>query len=243
MNHTVRGGKNIFGITIGILMLETQFPRIPGELGNATTFSYPVRYQIVKGASPHKVVRKKDPTLLEPFIEGARELERFGVRAITTNCGFLALFQQEVSNSVNIPFFSSSLLQIPLVYQMLHKDQKVGILTVNSSTLTQDLLEKVGAGDIPVVIKGLEDREEFTHVLIDDMLELDVEKARQENVECALELVQENPEVGAMVLECTNMPPYAREIAEAVQLPVFDIMTLTNMVYQSLVKKEVQGVM
>ncbi len=89
MVNVVKGGKNIYGITIGILMLETVFPRIPGELGNATSFSYPVRYHIVKGASPEKVVRKQDPALLEPFIQGAQELERFGVKAITTNCGFL----------------------------------------------------------------------------------------------------------------------------------------------------------
>lgn len=243
MSKRVYGGKNIYGIKIGILMLETQFPRIPGELGNATSFHYPVRYHVVKSASPQRVVREKDPKLLRPFIEGAQSLEKFGVKAITTNCGFLAQFQEEVANSVNVPFFSSSLMQIPIVYRMLKSNQKVGVLTVNSATLTPDLFNKVGAENIPVVIKGLENEEEFTHVMLDNPLELDVDKARDENVKVAKELVQENPDVGALVLECTNMPPYAKEIQAAIDLPVFDIFTLTNMVYDSLVKKDIVGYM
>jgi len=243
MTKIVNGGKNIFGITIGILMLETVFPRIPGELGNATSFSYPVRYHIVKGASPDKVVRKKDPALLEPFIKGAQELEKFGVKAITTNCGFLGQFQTEVADAVNVPFFSSSLMQIPMVYRMLRKDQKVGVLTVNGVALTPDLFKKVGAEGIPIVVKGLENEEEFTHALLDNRLEMDVDKARDENVKVAKELIKENPDVGAIVLECTNMPPYAKAIQEAVQLSVFDIFTLTDMVYHSLVKKEIPGYM
>jgi aspartate/glutamate racemase len=243
MVNIVKGGKNIYGITIGILMLETVFPRIPGELGNATSFSYPVRYHIVKGASPEKVVRKQDPALLGPFIQGAQELERFGVKAITTNCGFLGQFQPEVADAVNVPFFSSSLMQIPMVYRMLRRDQKVGVLTVNGASLTPDLFKKVGVEGIPLVVKGLENEEEFTHVMLDNILEMDVDKARDENVKVAKELIKENPDVGAIVLECTNMPPYAKAIQEAVQLPVFDIFTLTDMVYNSLVKFEVNSQM
>ena len=243
MTRNVHGGRNFYGIKIGILMLETQFPRIPGELGNATSFSYPVRYHVVKGTSPQKVARKKDPKLLNAFIEGAQELERFGVKAITTNCGFLAQFQPEIADAVNVPFFSSSLMQIPMVYRMLRKNQKVGVLTVNGVALTSDLFKKVGADNIPIVIKGLENEEEFTHALLDNRLEMDVDKARAENVKVAKELIKENPDVGAIVLECTNMPPYAKAIQEAVQFPVFDIFTLTDMVYNSLVKKEIAGYM
>ena len=243
MDNIVKGGKNIYGIKIGILMLETIFPRIPGELGNATSFRYPVRYQIVKGASPNKVVREKDPSLLEPFIKGAQELEKFGVKAITTNCGFLAQFQPEMANAVNIPFFSSSLMQIPMIYRMLKKDQKVGVLTVNGASLTPDLFKKIGGESIPIVVKGLEKEEEFTHVLLDNAFMMNVDKSRAENVKVAKELIKENPDVGAIVLECTNMPPYAKAIQETVQLPVFDIFTLTDMVYNSLVKSEITGYM
>ncbi len=105
MAEIAYGGKNIYGFPIGILMLSSRLPRIPGDMGNATTWNFPVLYKVVKEASPHKVVREGDPALLTPFINAAKELEQEGVRAITTNCGFLAMFQKEMAAAVNVPVF------------------------------------------------------------------------------------------------------------------------------------------
>lgn len=224
-------------------MLNTQFPRIPGEMGNATTWDFPVLYKVVKGASPHRVVREGDPRLLEPFIKAAKELESEGVRAITTNCGFLAMFQKEMSAAVNIPVFTSTLMMVPMVYNMLRPDQKVGIITVNGKTLGQRHLEGAGAAGVPVAIAGLDTEEEFTSVMLDDRIEMDVDKAREEHVRVAKRLVENNPDVGAIVLECTNMPPYSQDIQKATGLPVFDIVTMVNMVYHAVVKPKYEGIM
>lgn len=235
------GGKNLYGYPIGILMLETQFPRIPGDIGNATTWGFPVLYKIVKKATPDLVVRKGAPGLLEPYIQAARELEREGVRAITTNCGFLALFQKEMASAVNIPVFTSSLMQVPLAYAMIKPSQKVGIITVHSKSLTHKHLSCVGADQIPHVIYGTEEEEEFSRVILDDEMELDVDKSREELVRVAKRMLTEHPEVGAVVLECTNMPPYAATIQREIRLPIFDIYTLVIMVYEAVVKKEFSG--
>lgn len=237
----VEGGQNIYGQAIGIIMLETRFPRIPGDIGNATTWNFPVVYRIVKGASPARVVKEADPMLLEPFIEAARDLEKVGVKAITTGCGFLAIFQEEMANAVSVPMFTSSLMQIPLVYRMLKNNQKVGIITADSRSLTRKYLACVGANSVPIVMVGTEDEEEFTRALIGNELALDVEKARNDHITVARRLISQHPEVGAIVLECTNMPPYAKSIQEEVNLPVFDIYTLTNMVYSALVRKDFAG--
>ena len=237
----VTGGKNIYGYPIGILMLETQFPRIPGDIGNATTWDFPVLYKIVKKATPDLVVRKGAPGLLEPYIQAAQELEREGVRAITTNCGFLALFQKEMASAVNIPVFTSSLMQVPLAYVMIKPSQKVGIITVHSKSLTQKHLSCVGADQIPHVIYGTEGEEEFSRVILDDEMELDVDKSKEELIRVAKRMQLEHPEVGAVVLECTNMPPYAATIQREINLPIFDIYTLVIMVYHAVVKKEFSG--
>ena len=229
-----KGGFNIYGQSIGILMLETLFPRILGDIGNALTFDFPVRYKIVKRASPKKVIVEGAKELLPLFIEGARELEAEGVGAITTSCGFLAIFQRELADAVSVPIFTSSLLQVPLVYRMLKRDQKVGILTVFSEHLSREHLEAMGAGDIPVVIMGTEKGVEFTRALVGNELYLDVDKARADVVEAAKTLVSDHPEVGGIVLECTNMPPYSKTIQEAVGLPVFDIITLTKWVHRAV---------
>jgi len=241
MNTIAKGGKNIYGFPIGILMLHSQFPRIPGEMGNATTWDFPVLYKVVKGASPRKVVAENDPGLLQPFIDAAKELEKEGVRAITTNCGFLAMFQKEMNEAVNIPLFSSTLMMIPMVYSMISPLKKVGIMTVNKSTLSDRIMEGAGCSHIPRVVIGMENEEEFTHMILEDRLQMDVDKCRAEHVKIAKQLVSENPDVGAIVLECTNMPPYSKAIQEATGLPVFDIVTMVNFVYHALVKKEYTG--
>jgi aspartate/glutamate racemase len=231
----VKGGQNIFGFSVGILMLDTRFPRIPGDMGNASTFPFPVLYHRVRGASPELVVRRGQQELLPSFIEGARALEREGVRAVTTNCGFLAKFQAEVAASVSIPVFTSSLMLVPLVHRMLPPRKAVGIMTVDASSLRPE--HYAGAGitkDIPTVVAGMETEKEFTRVMLDNELELDVEAARQEHLAVARRLVEAHPEIGAIVLECTNMPPYRAEIQSLTGLPVFDITTLVRMVHDAV---------
>src|SRR5213083_2619116 len=192
-------GRN--GFAVGVLLLDTRFPRIPGDIGNAATFDFPVRYHRVAGASSDRVVRGDARELLPLFIEGARVLERDGVRAITTSCGFLARFQREMAAAVRVPVFTSSLMLAP--------DRALGIMTVDASALGAEHL--AGAGITPemrVVVAGLETEKEFTRVLLDDLLTLDVEAARAEHVTVARRMLAAHPEVGAIVLECTNMPPY-----------------------------------
>jgi len=237
-----KGGKSVYGFRMGIIVLETHFPRIPGDVGNASTWGFPVVYKIVKGASPHRVVNEGDISLLEPFIDAAKKLEMKGARAITTSCGFLAMFQKDMAAAVNVPLFTSSLMMVPLVHRMLKPDQKVGILTVNSEALTQRHLEGVGADSVPIALAGLQGGH-FSSVVLGDRVEMNTDKARQEHIEAAKRLVSGNPEVGAIVLECTNMPPFSKSVQEAVGLPVFDIVDLGNMIYHACVKFRYEGTM
>jgi Asp/Glu/hydantoin racemase len=231
----VRGGFNQYGFTVGILMLDTRFPRIPGDMGNAATFDFPVRYHRVSGADPDLVVRGGAAGLLPAFVEGARALEREGVGAITTNCGFLVKFQRELAGAVNVPVFTSSLLLVPLVHRMLPSGRRVGVLTVNAATLTREHLKGAGVtADMPIAVAGLETEKEFTRVLLGDELELDVDAARDEHARVARRLIDDHPDVGAIVLECTNMPPYTADVQRVTGRPVFDIVSLVRMVHSSL---------
>jgi Asp/Glu/hydantoin racemase len=181
-------------------------------------------------------VREGDPALLGGFLDGARALEAAGVRAITTSCGFLAMFQRRLAAAVNVPVFTSALQLVPVVAAMLGPGRAVGVLTVDAGALGPKHL--AGAGiteDMHVVVRGLEDGTVFTRALLDNQMELDIESARRENVEAARDLTERHPEVAAIVLECTNMPPYAAAIREATGLPVFDITTLVRAVHAALV--------
>ncbi|HYB41033.1 MAG TPA: aspartate/glutamate racemase family protein [Candidatus Methylomirabilis sp.] len=222
-------------IAVGILMLDTRFPRIPGDIGNPATFDFPVRHHRIRGASPDLVVRQGARELLPLFVDGARVLESAGARAITTSCGFLSRYQGELAASVRVPVFTSSLLLVPLVERMLGRDQAVGIMTVDASALGREHLAAAGIGpEARVVVAGLETEREFTRVLVGDLPELDVEAARAEHVRVSRRMLAEHPEIGAIVLECTNMPPYRDDIRAATGRPVFDITSLVRLVHDSM---------
>ena len=223
----VQGGKALYGASVGILMLEARFPRIPGDMGNAGTWNFPVHYRIVRNASPDRVVRQGAAGLLDDFIDAARELVADGVDGITTNCGFLSLFQDHLTEAVGVPVAASSLMQVPMVNATLPKDQRAGILTISGSTLTDAHLE---AARVPLdtPIGTTEGGKEFTEAILGDALELDVALARDDNVAAAETLIRDHPEVGAIVLECTNMTPYAAEILAATGRPVYSMVSFVN---------------
>jgi Asp/Glu/hydantoin racemase len=212
----------------GIIMLNTVFPRIPGDVGNPDTFSFPVRYEIVKEASSARVVEDTDPLLLQSFIDAGRVLECSGVKAIATSCGFLSIFHRELADAISVPVFSSSLLQVPLVHQIIKKGQKIGIITARRQSLTRRHLAGVGIESYPLAIIGMDEAEEFTAVFIKGKTTLDREKCRLEIIAIAEKLVVRYPDIGAIVLECTNMPPYAKDIQEVTGRPVFDVVTMIN---------------
>jgi hypothetical protein len=237
----VRGTTNLYGYTIGILMIEGHFPRLPGALGNATTFSFPVLHHVVPGASGERVVRGADPTAIGPWLDGARALEAAGVRAITTSCGFTALFQRELTAAVEVPVFASSLLLAPLVSRMLRPGRRVGVVTADARHLTARHLEGAGVDPDSVVVAGLEGCPEFEEVVFRDRHDLDVGRMEAEVVEAATGLVARHPEVRALLLECSLLPPFAHAVQAATRLPVFDFTTLIDMVHAALARKPFQG--
>jgi Asp/Glu/hydantoin racemase len=216
------GGKAIYGARLGILMLEARFPRIPGDMGNAGTWPFPVLYKVVSGASPQRVVREKAAGLLPNFIAASQELEVLGADGITTNCGFLSLFQAELAASVSVPVATSSLMQVPLIQSTLTTGKRVGVLTVNAATLTPRHLTAIGVNEaVPVV--GTEGGREFTRVMIGNEPTMDVAAAELDILDAGRALVRRHADIGAIVLECTNMVPYARALRDELQVPVYDI--------------------
>lgn len=231
-----------YGESIGILILDATYPCIPGNVGNASTFPFPVRYKVVKEASIERLIKKRDKTLVQPFIDAAIELQEEGVKAITGACGFMALFQREVSDAVDVPVFLSSLLQIPFIYQI--KNQKIGIITADSKSLTPEHFISVGVNkEIPLLIGGMEDQKEFREAILEEKGTLDSDLIESEVVGVAKKLITENPDIGALVLECSDLPPYAHAIQKEVNLPIFDFTTMIQYVHTALVRKEFQGFM
>jgi hypothetical protein len=238
MQVIAKGGKAIYGAPLGILMLEARFPRIPGDMGNAATWPFPVLYRVVRGATPERVVLNAAAGLLDDFLAAAVELVRDGAEAITTNCGFLSLFQAELAARVRVPVATSALIQVPWVQAMLPPGKRVGIITVSAGSLTPQHLEAAGvAPDTPFV--GTENGQEFFRVLIrGEKQDMDVALAAADILDAGRTLVAQHPDIGAVVLECTNMPPYAFALREALGLPIYDIYSLVTWLHAGLRPRE-----
>ena len=227
------GGRAFYGASVGILMLETQFPRIPGDMGNVSTWPFPVQFRVVPGASPERVVKQRSQGLADAFIEVGQSLVRDGVDGIATTCGFLSLLQAELAAALQVPVASSALMQVPMVNAMLPPGRRCGVVTVSSADLTQaHLLAANAPSDTPVA--GTEAGIELTRALVGNALTLDVAKAEAEVVGAAMTLVERHPELGAIVLECTNMPPYAAAVRRATGVPVYDIVSFVSWFHAGL---------
>ena len=231
------GGKALYGAKVGILMLEARFPRIPGDMGNALTWPFPVLYKVVPGASPRRVVCDRAAGLLEAFCEAAAELVRLGADGITTTCGFLSLYQREIAAHVGVPVATSSLMQIPLIERVLPPGKRVGVLTVSAASLTREHLIAAEADpETPVV--GTDDGGEFTRAIINDEERLDAAAAERDILAAGDALVATHRDIGAVLLECTNMVPYARALSERLRLPVFSIYTFVTWFHGALAPRD-----
>ena len=229
-----RGGKAVYGAPLGILMLDARFPRIPGDMGHAGTWPFPVLYRVVQGATPARVVLDGAAGLLPRFLDAAAELVAMGAEAVTTNCGFLSLFQAELAAHVRVPVATSSLMQVPWVQAMLPPGRRVGVVTICAASLTPAHLLAAGV-PLGVPVAGTEGGREFHRVLIRaEAQDMDVGLARQDVLDAGRDLVRRHPEVGAIVLECTNMPPYAAAMQAELGVPVYDIYTMVSWFHAGL---------
>lgn len=233
-----------YGTTIGVLLLNGTLPFIPGDVANASTYKFPVRYQVVEELLTERLVIDADPALAKPIIRGARALEKAGVAAITSDCGYMGLFQKKVAAAVNVPVFLSSWMQVPFIYRILQPGKKVGALVANSPYVREDTLLNAGVEDTSrLIIAGLEGCAAFAAAVVEEGRMLDSDAIECEVVTTASDLVQANTDVGAILLECSCLPPYAAAVHQALRLPVFDFVTMINYVYSAVAPPRYQGTM
>jgi hypothetical protein len=241
MIHKARERQLSYGRPIGIIALEEHIPCPPGTPGNPSTFSFPVCYEIARGASAAGL-RRAPPEGLESFIAAGRRLVDRGAWAIAGNCGLMLVHQEALARALGVPVLLSSLLQVPLISRMLGPGQAIGVLMSNAKSLGDTHLALARAGtDARIVLASMQDRPFFTAAVCEERGELDFEGVTAEVVAVVRELIRAHPEVKALLFECVDLPPYAHAVQEAVELPVFDITTLICHFHAALVRRPFTG--
>jgi len=251
INH-IRARKNhcCYGMGLGIIILDDVYPAFPGDVRNASTYPYPVQYEIVEGVDIETLVFREDKSpCLGPIKMAAKKLGRMGCRAISAECGYFAYFQKEIAASMDVPVFMSSLLQVPLAQQVIGPDKVVGIYVGTKSAVQDEHLTSVGIQlDSNYVIEGACDNDvcrEFVNLWHEGKRptrpEAYYNKAAEEFVNHGVNFFNQNPNMGAMVLECTGFPPFARQLQREIDIPLFSYNTLHDFAYSVVVHKDFYG--
>ncbi len=230
----IKGGKRFYEIPIGILCLDSLFPKLRGHIRNPRTYAFPTVTHVISGLYISDLLFAPTQNTLTLLIEAARQLEKEGVHAIAGSCGFLARFQAEVASAVRVPVFLSSLLQIPLIKIMHGNTARIGVLTASAKALTQEHFTACGVDMASLYIQGMDGQEEFEQtILLGQSHDFHEEKLRNEVVHTALSFI-ETCNLDALLLECTDLPPFAKYIQQQSAVPVYDINSLMCLMESSV---------
>jgi len=240
-------GRNVFGVTIGLVQMHVNLAMIPGNMGNATTFDFPILYRRMNAENVFDVMADQ-PTqnFTDAIVEAAQWLELQGVRAIMGNCGFFGSYQNAVKARINVPFFSSSLMMLPMMVHSMPGNKKVGVITANGPILEQvEAIENCGLSledkENRIVVRGCENGEEFSSAIMANTGVYNPLKVEQEIVAVAKQMLQDNKDIGAILLECTELSPHAVAVQNAVRMPVWDYTTLTKWIYSGCIRRPFTG--
>ena len=228
---------------IGILSIENMsFPVLPGNVMNGYTYNYPIQIQFVKGLQ-NKELFEGRPEVYDRILDACQELKKYGVRAITGACGFFGNYQDRLAKDMDIPVALSSLVQIPWIAAVIKPEEKIGVMTANAEACTPQLLKACGISDElmdRLVIEGLGHESQFS-AIIEDRGEFDNAVVKKEMISKAEKLVTEHPDVGAILLECTEMPPYSYLVQQVTQRPVYDYISMLNWLYSGVAQRPYYG--
>lgn len=245
-----REGHCCYGMGLGIIIMDDIYPGFPGDVRNASAYPFPIQYEIAEGVDIDTLVYQEDKSpCLEPVIRAAKKLERMGCRAIAAECGYFALFQPMIAVEVGVPVFMSSLLQAPWAQQLIGPNKVVGILISDARVMTQAHLEAVGIRtDLNYVLGGVEDgggAAEFANLwdasIRPDPPQAYFDKAKAQLLAAATDFYHAHPSMGAMVLECTGYPPFARALQREIDIPIFSWGTLLDYAYSVAVHRDYYG--
>lgn len=242
MLYSGQVGRYSSGEAIGILTLESSpVAFIPGDVNNATTYPFPVRYQNVPGYTVEKAI-SGDISIYDNLLTAAKSLQQQGVKAITGGCGFMGLHQPRLAKEIEIPVFLSSLMQIPFISATIGSGKKIGVITANAENLSENLLKSVGVSDSSNLrIIGLENSPNFTQFAIEESGRLDEDAVREEILKTSEILVESDKSISAILLECSLLPPYSSSVQEMIDLPVFDYITMIKFIFSAVVQIPYKG--
>lgn len=217
--------------TIGILLTGSGTPKIPGDPAHPATFEFPIITEELKGVTITDLLSRNTQTK-DTIIQGARKLEERGAAFVVGDCGLFCQFQEEVSSAIKTAFISSSLVFVPFLERVC--SGKIGILAGDSRIETKDFFANIGINVRRIEICGMEKAPEFSRVVLEGSKQININEMKKDIVNLVKSFVDSNKDVNCLLLECTNLIPFASYLQRETSLPVFDVVLLTDLFYNAL---------
>ncbi|KAF4422072.1 aspartate racemase [Fusarium acutatum] len=244
------------GPPLGFLAVEVDIHRPPGDPFNQDTWPFPLIREKVTGTSEAQIVTNGDyeEDFIDRFVQATIRLAEKGAVGAITSCGFLAAAQTRYSDFQPhfvgpspaehvrlaalspIPVATSALVQVPSLLAIFPVSRPIGVLTYDSARLGSAHLLQLGIDPDRVRVQGLSDDSHLREICARGA-SYDADRLERELVAEAKLLIRQHPDISAVVLECTNMPPYADRIQDAIQLPVYDVYTMGLWFYSGLTRR------
>ena len=210
-----------------------QLESLSGNSINPLTYPFPVLFKRVAGANYQSVLVAPDGRLVGAMIKAAESMIDQGIKAIITSCGFNAIFQKELADALPVPVYTSALMQIPFVRASLGR-KKLLVITASKQDLKVEHFQAVGVPDMRgIVIYGMDEMPEWSKISRSPNQLLSMDKIENEVVSLAAAAKKEHPDIGAILLECTDLPPFAEAVRKSVKLQVYDLLTMVALISKS----------
>jgi len=245
-----RKNHRCYGMGLGIIILDDIYPGFPGDVRNASAYPFPIQYEIAEDVDIKALVIEEDKSpCIGPIKRAAKKLEQMGCRAIAAECGYFAYFQKDIAGYVDVPVFMSSLLQVPLAQQLIGQNKVVGLFVAERRYITPAHLEAVAIlPNSNYVIAGAEDDydcPQFEHLWSQsnrtDPPGAIYDKTEKDFLSAAVDFYRTHSNMGAMTLECTGFPPFARALQQEIDIPIFSWGTLLDYAYSVAVHRDYYG--
>ncbi|KAK5692166.1 hypothetical protein LTR97_011340 [Elasticomyces elasticus] len=217
---------------LGLLISEINIFRAPGDVNNHRTFDFPMIQEMAKDSLLVRLVSSKayDQDFIDNFVAAGQELVNRGAVGIITSCGFLVLAQKEYDSGY------ASTVEIPSIRTIMPPEQAIGILTFDGSRLNETHLKAIGINDMAQIYITGPPQDGEMKKYIRDGAPYDFSVLEAEVVSAALAHIKRHPDIGVLVLECTQFPPFAHGVQQATGLPVYDVYTLGRWLYSAIAR-------
>lgn len=248
-----RPNRRVYGMGLGIMILDEVYPGFPGDIRNASGYPFPIQYQVMEDLNCNNIAVTKnnedDAIILASIMKAAKRLEWYGCKAIVAECGYFSYFQQMVAGEIDIPVFMSSLLQVPMIQQVIGPKKAVGIFCGQASSLSDAHLTNVGIDlNSNFHVKGAIDESDCSQFMAlwredyrKDIPEASYKLAEKEILISCKDFVKKHPDIGAIMLECTGFQSFAKSIQRELDLPVYSWSTLLDYAYSVVVHRDFYG--